>query len=201
MKKIFTLLAVFALTLAAKAATATFDVNGNGTEWIVISLENDFNCGAFGFMLDLPEGAKLAWDEDEEDYVYEKNTDRLKGKKWLVDVQTTATGYSINIYGSTFTASSGELVRFKLAAPVTGTATFKNVNFTDVGTDLKGTTSVYPDGDDTKTFTIDLKADAIKGISADETKSGVIYNMAGQRVSKATKGIFVIDGKKVAAGN
>ena len=198
MKKIFTLLAVFALTLAAKAATATFDVTGDGTDWIVISLENDFNCGAFGFMLDLPAGAELAWDDDEENYVFEKNTDRLKGSKWSVDVQKTATGYSINIYGSTVREISGELIRFKLAAPVTGTATFKNVNFTDVGDDGKGTISVYPDNDDTKTFTIELKADAINGISAEQTKSGVIYNMAGQRVSKATKGIFVVDGKKVA---
>lgn len=198
MKKIFTLMAAFALTLAVNAQKADFTVTGDGTDWIVVSLENDFNCGAFGFKLDLPEGAKLAFDEDEEDYVYEKNTVRLKGTKWTVDVKTTATGYSINIYGSTVRENSGELVRFKLANPVSGTATFSAVNFTDVGEDGKGTTSVYPDGDKTKTFTLDLKADAIKSISAEQTKSGVIYNMAGQRVSKATKGIFVVDGKKVA---
>ena len=198
MKKIFTLMAVFALTLAANAQNATLGVTGEGTDWIVVSLENDFNCGAFGFKLDLPEGAKLAYDEDEEDYVYEKNTERLSGKKWTVDVKETATGYSINIFGSTVRGTSGDLIKFQLAAPTTGTATFKDINFTDVGEDGKGTTSVYMNNDKTTTVTVDLKADAIKSISAEQTKSGVIYNMAGQRVSKATKGIYVIDGKKVA---
>jgi hypothetical protein len=47
-------------------------------------------------------------------------------------------------------------------------------------------------------FTLALSGDAINSISAEQTKSGVIYNMAGQRVSKATKGIFIVDGKKVA---
>ena len=46
-------------------------------------------------------------------------------------------------------------------------------------------------------FTIDLGT-AINSISAEQTKSGVIYNVAGQRVSKAQKGIFIVDGKKVA---
>jgi hypothetical protein len=45
---------------------------------------------------------------------------------------------------------------------------------------------------------ITVNGDAINSISAEQTKSGVIYNMAGQRVSKATKGIFIVDGKKVA---
>ena len=86
----------------------------------------------------------------------------------------------------------------QLAAPVTGDATIKGINFTDMGEDLKGTTSVYMENNKDLTLPLHLNADAIKGISADETKSGVIYNMAGQRVSKATKGIYVVDGKKVA---
>ena len=198
MKKIFTLMAAFVLTLAANAQKADFTVTGDGTDWIVVSLENDFNCGAFGFKLDLPEGAKLAFDEEEEDYVYERNTERLSGKKWTVDVKETATGYSINIFGSTVKGNEGELIRFKLANPITGTATFKDINFTDVGEDGKGTTSVYMNNDKTTTLPLELKADAIKAISVEETKSGVIYNVAGQRVSKATKGIFIVDGKKVA---
>ena len=39
--------------------------------------------------------------------------------------------------------------------------------------------------------------DAIKGINGNTT-NGAIYNIAGQRVSKAQKGIFVVDGKKVS---
>ena len=42
--------------------------------------------------------------------------------------------------------------------------------------------------------------DAIKNVngSVNANNGNAIYNMAGQRVSKATKGIYVVDGKKVA---
>ena len=39
--------------------------------------------------------------------------------------------------------------------------------------------------------------DAIKSLNGNTT-NGAIYNLAGQRVSKAQKGIFIQDGKKVA---
>ena len=42
--------------------------------------------------------------------------------------------------------------------------------------------------------------DAIKNINGNgnANNGSAIYNMAGQRVSKAQNGIYVIDGKKVA---
>ena len=42
--------------------------------------------------------------------------------------------------------------------------------------------------------------DAIKNVngSVNANNGNAIYNMAGQRVSKAQKGIYVVDGKKVA---
>ena len=41
--------------------------------------------------------------------------------------------------------------------------------------------------------------DAVRGIAADTaTRTEAIYNLAGQRVSKATKGIYIIGSKKVA---
>ena len=41
--------------------------------------------------------------------------------------------------------------------------------------------------------------DAIENVNVnDNANSGAIYNMAGQRVDKAQKGIYVVDGKKVA---
>ena len=44
---------------------------------------------------------------------------------------------------------------------------------------------------------IDGVATAISEINADATESGVIYNIAGQRVNKAQKGIYILNGKKV----
>ena len=197
MKKIFTLLAVFAMTMAANAQTGKLIVSGEGNDIITVSVENDFNLGAFGFKIDLPAGAELK-KNNKGKYVVTKNEDRFEG---TVDIKTTETGYSIVSNGEQVYENSGEVFRMQLAAPVTGDATIKGINFTDMGQDLKGTTSVYMENNKDLTLPLHLNADAIKGISADETKSGVIYNMAGQRVSKATKGIYVIDGKKVAAGN
>ena len=40
-------------------------------------------------------------------------------------------------------------------------------------------------------------ATAVKGVEAAGEKAGVIYNLAGQRVEKAVKGIYIINGKKM----
>lgn len=202
MKKIFTLMAVFALTMTAAAQKVTFDVTGKGNDELVVSMTNDFNCGAFGFKIALPEGTDLAYDDDEEDYVYTKNSERL-AKKVTVDIKPTPTprAYSFMISGAQVKGTEGELFTFKLKNPVTADAKIYAINFTDMGEDLTLTNSVYVDNNENYEIIVPLKATAINGISAEQTKSGVIYNMAGQRVSKATKGIYVIDGKKVAAGN
>jgi hypothetical protein len=53
--------------------------------------------------------------------------------------------------------------------------------------------------DTTEAFEVNLKIGAgngINGINAADSKAP-IYNVAGQRVSKAQKGIFIVNGKKV----
>lgn len=52
---------------------------------------------------------------------------------------------------------------------------------------------------DKVTYTVDGAATAINGIVANDSASAdeVIYNIAGQRVSKPTRGIYIINGKKV----
>ncbi|MBO7067927.1 MAG: hypothetical protein J6W52_04535 [Bacteroidaceae bacterium] len=40
--------------------------------------------------------------------------------------------------------------------------------------------------------------DAIKSVDGNSIANGTIYNIAGQRVSKAQKGIYIVDGKKVS---
>lgn len=44
---------------------------------------------------------------------------------------------------------------------------------------------------------IDGEATAIEGIAAEKAQDGVIYNLQGQRVVKAQKGLYIINGKKV----
>lgn len=47
------------------------------------------------------------------------------------------------------------------------------------------------------TFTVDGEATAIEGIAAEKAMSGEIYNLNGQRVKTAKKGIYVVNGKAV----
>ena len=52
---------------------------------------------------------------------------------------------------------------------------------------------------DVKAFYLDFGGeDGINAIATEETQNATIYNIAGQRVQKAQKGIYIVNGKKVA---
>ena len=53
-------------------------------------------------------------------------------------------------------------------------------------------------GETVKAFFFDNDETAISSVKADELQGATIYNLAGQRVSKAQKGVYIINGKKVA---
>lgn len=54
-------------------------------------------------------------------------------------------------------------------------------------------------GGEIKAFYLDLNDEtAVSSVKADELHGATIYNLAGQRVSKAQKGVYIINGKKVA---
>ena len=40
------------------------------------------------------------------------------------------------------------------------------------------------------------QTDAVRGLQAEEAAEGTIYNLSGQRVQKAQKGIYIVNGKK-----
>ena len=99
--------------------------------------------------------------------------------------------YTFAIYGGIFDdTADGVIVSF----PLEGDLTNKNVVVSNIGFGDPDEANICRPAE----FVINLDGTAINSISADQTKSGVIYNLSGQRVSKATKGIFIIDGKKVA---
>ena len=139
------------------------------------------NCN---FQLQLPEGVSVK--PKGKKYEYEEG-DATEGMTFSIAFKNDK--YTITVYDGEFDETAGNtIITLPLEGTLSGDATVSNIAFGD------------PDGNNIsrpETFTISL-ADAINSISADETKSGVIYNMNGQRVSKATKGIFIIDGKKVA---
>lgn len=51
--------------------------------------------------------------------------------------------------------------------------------------------------DNTRSFIAIDEATAIKGIAAETKTDGAVYNLQGQRVTKAGKGLYIIGGKKV----
>lgn len=53
-------------------------------------------------------------------------------------------------------------------------------------------------GGDVKAFYFGDIETAVSSVKADELHGATIYNLAGQRVSKAQKGVYIINGKKVA---
>jgi hypothetical protein len=193
MKKIFTLMAVFTLALTAMAQTASIEVVGRNTNVMAVKMTNSDQVFAMGFKFQLPEGVTVKWDEDEEMFVAGKEAARWTNAT-VFDVKNPSTGvYSVNIYSGKSKLNEGEICYFELEGLKDGTVRFYGINFS--GQDA---VSYYMNGDMNTEINFEIKGDGINSISAEQTKSGVIYNMAGQRVSKATKGIYVVDGKKVA---
>ena len=141
------------------------------------------NCN---FQLQLPEGVSVK--PKGKKYAYEEG-DATEGMTFSVAYNATSNKYTITVYDGEFDESLGNtIISLPLEGTLSGVATVSSIAFGD------------PDANNIcrpEAFTIDLGT-AINSISADETKSGVIYNLSGQRVSKAVNGIFIIDGKKVA---
>ncbi len=72
----------------------------------------------------------------------------------------------------------------------TGTQTIKGFRaYFSVAADAPAGIKAFFEGGDIAT--------GISGIEAENVSNGAIYNLAGQRVEKAPKGIFIINGKKV----
>ena len=203
MRKIFILFAVLAFAMTAKAQapalmSASFD---RETDIITVELDNgETTITSFKFIFRLPEGVivnvKKVWDEDEEADVdvmqVLKVGKRIPGSinKTFSVMETTgdkAGAYQVVCYGGDAIKNREDtkaIVTIQIAGKGAGL-----VEFTEAQVMMDGVETNLAD------FNCEV-ATAIKSIKAEETKSGAIYNVNGQRVSKATKGVYVIDGKK-----
>ena len=212
MKKFLLSIVALAATMTASAQfftePKTLNIKAGETADVVFSLTTTEAPVAFNLYIECPDGIDVAqYENDDEEMV--------------PDIQKAGTRYKSH-HGLTVKPVAGVPGKYMVACASTNgsasTATLKNVdgepkgdvftvkfiatkdNVTDpikfvdgVAGFVGGTKVTF----DPKTISLN-GGTAINGIKADETKSGVIYNMAGQRVSKATKGIYVVDGKKVA---
>ena len=115
------------------------------------------------------------------------------------DAQGTQLSYTSGLLTGVYTAatipaSSGNTTNYVLQTQADGQAFYKvDTDFT--ATPYKCYLTVT--SSEVKAFFLDFGGeDAINGIEA-ETENAEIFNLAGQRVNKAQRGIYIVNGKKV----
>jgi len=183
--------------MAQKVSAQDVTIEANGTADLVISLESSAVAAAAQLNVVLPEGIEVKYDADEEEYLFTKG--EIVAKKKHVAVSKEADGsYQVLIQSGTdavpFTQASGTLVTLPLVAGELATATVqgsvKNIKVAD----FNGGKMI--DGDEVSFNITIAEPTAIKGLSAEESKTAEVYNLNGQRVSTARKGVFIVNGKK-----
>ena len=197
-------IASLVMILAANIAKAdnlkinSFTIEAGKEATVNVELDNpDAQYTAIQFELVVPEGISLKYVEDDEDYAYELNSERMSGKNWSVTITKIKDDtYQFIIYNSknaTLKGTSGALFTLKFVASDTmadGTLTghLKNQmlaidknNSTDIG-DIP----FYINGNDTGV-----------GSVLSDSKETSTYDLSGQKLLAPQKGINIIDGKKV----
>ena len=196
-------LLVLAGTVSAQTFSITFaDVNvENGAGKLVASMTKDMTVAGWQMYLYLPEGVEIAqvYDEDEEEYVADITLSSTfhKAKHSCSSKRTTDGAMMLICSGGTETvalksATEGELctIGLTVADGVTSQAVaVKNVAVSDD----QGVQSNQAD----TTFQLIIGSTGIVNIENDAVNSGVFYNLAGQKVSNAQKGVLIQNGKKI----
>jgi hypothetical protein len=209
MKKIYMTMVAMLCGAAAMAQTCTisaadFDIAAGDTPgYLEILINQDgTSVNGCGTVIELPEGLSVRkyWDDDDEAWKDDFESPAAKSAFTVMlvasDENPNKMTLAVASVSATFKTSTNVLARIGLLAD-------KNVakngaNEIKIGpTSFNiGTTSVYPQ----ETFTVIANvtgAVGINGINAADSKAPV-YNLAGQRVSKTQKGVFIQNGKKVA---
>lgn len=172
---------------------------GEVTADFAISMKNEVEVTAISFRLDLPEGVTMALNKKGKKYV---TIDEDRMEEHTAIIQTAADGNDmISIYDASkapFYGNDGVVVTVPLAIT-------EDVAAADAEYEIKvySISMSTPEGvsiDCPTEFTARFivgEGTAINSINAADSKAP-IYNVAGQRVSKAQKGVFIQNGKKVA---
>ena len=176
-------------------------VAGGETSYLEVTLntENVAAISGIQFYFSLPENVSIAqsWDEDEEAYVKDLSFPIAK-KDHNVGLKETETGYMAYLGGdNSLSYKTATNVVMKLGVSVAKEAAdgTYDVNFVKAAISDKSDPVVSYDVPD---FTAKLTVTGgtgINGVNADN-ENAPIYNLAGQRVNKAQKGIFIQNGKK-----
>ncbi len=218
MKKFYMTIVAMLCGAAAMAQTCTLSaedvaiVAGSDPAYLEVVL-NESEPGKLvtgaGFRVTLPEGITVYnyYDEDEEADVNDITYPAAKAKHVTQALYNQETGaWTFGIAAAGTTAGS----YFKSAQPAVlakiGLVADPNIQDGDYRILISGISfarptdagpeSCYPQEDFAVVVSVS-GGTGINGINANDSKAP-IYNVAGQRVSKAQKGIFIQNGKKVA---
>jgi len=204
MKKFYMTMAAMLCGAAAMAQTCTIsaaeEITLNAGEQydleLVINESEPGLVNGMGTVLEFPDKIAPIYDEEEEGYVISSPIAKNAHQVMLVQSPSNPNKYTAAVAssGATFKTSSNVVAKIGILAEKDITDGDYEIKVGPTSFN-KGTVSVYPQD----AFTIKVKVTggtAINSIKADDVNAP-IYNVAGQRVSKAQKGIFIQNGTKV----
>ena len=160
---------------------------------LVVRMRNADEVTAFSFRLGLPEGVTMTLNKKGKKYVT-IDEDRMDDHTAII--QDAADGADmISVYSAskaTFYENDGPVVTVPLTIEKDGTYELRiyNVSISNPAAQSIATSTEC-------TVTMQVGPTGINSINAIDSKAP-IYNVAGQRVSKAQKGVYIQNGKKVA---
>ena len=187
-------------TLSCEDVTATA---GGETAYLEVKLaaENVEAISGIQFNFTLPAGVSIAkvWNEDDAEW-NDDVTFPIAKSKHQVGIMVSGDGYMVFLGGDntlTYRTTTDVVAKIGVVAAADATDGTYDVNFVKAAMSDKSTpVQSFEVADFTAKLTI-TGGTGINSINAADSKAPV-YNMAGQRVSKTQKGVYIQNGKKVA---
>lgn len=207
----FLLMAISVHCFADNVLTASdVSIQAGQTATLNITLSDEGpSYNAFVFDLLLPEGISIATSAEDGQYIATYNSERAKGSDYqLLIANHKAHSYRVLGFNQTNESfgSKGVLLTITLQAATditNGNATGTLVtDFTDqeYGSSVLGfvaTDNYWTYGFPQASFTVSMTNDTgIHDLQADDAEANT-YNLMGQRVQHADKGVFIKNGKKI----
>ena len=180
---------LFAGNAMAQSISAAPVTLTDGTGVLDVQFESTEEMTGAQFNLTLPSGISIAYDNEDDDYIYKAqkgyNVNFNDGK----DAQTKIVIISRKNKNVAALTSGTTLITITLSATegATGDATISGITFAKSGASVDGNAD----------FTVAISASTgINALNADDSNEPA-FNLAGQKVGKNYKGIIVKNGKKM----
>ena len=187
-------------TLSCEDVTATAGGEAAYLE-VKLAAENVEAISGIQFNFTLPAGVSIAkvWNEDDAEW-NDDVTFPIAKSKHQVGIMVSGDGYMVFLGGDntlTYRTTTDVVAKIGVVAAADATDGTYDVNFVKAAMSDKSTpVQSFEVADFTAKLTI-TGGTGINSINAADSKAPV-YNMAGQRVSKTQKGVYIQNGKKVA---